>query len=38
MVLEYMHMHIDMVGFKRHKLSKYGLNHFMFVVLPKISP
>ena len=22
MVLGYMHMHIDMVGFKRHKLSK----------------
>ena len=30
-------MHITRVGFERHKLSKDDLNHFLLVVLPRIS-
>ena len=26
------------VGFERHKLFKDGLNHFLLVVMPRISP
>ena len=26
------------VGFERRKLSKDGLNHFLLVVMPRISP
>ena len=42
-VLRYMHIHIHKyaylrVGFERFKLFKDGLNHFLLVVIPKISP
>ena len=40
-VLRYIHIYTyayPRVGFKRLKLSKDGLNHFLLVVMPRISP
>ena len=40
-VLRYMHIHkyaYLRVGFERLKLFKDGLNHFLLVVIPRISP
>ena len=39
-VLGFMHICIciSKVGFKRHKIPKDGLNHFLLVVMPRISP
>ena len=40
-VLMYMHIYTyayPRVGFERLKLSKVGLNHFLLVVMPRISP
>ena len=40
-VLKYIHMYsyaYPRVGFERLKLFKDGLNHFLLVVIPRISP
>ena len=37
-VLGYMHISIHEVSYEMLKLSKDGLNHFLLVVMPRISP